>query len=60
MQLGSIQVSQQLFDQTRRLEEAWSDLEWTAAHYDEASDEQRAALDRVLAAIARLDDYDDD
>lgn len=53
---GSVTVSQQLFEATRKSERNWNELEWIALHYNEATDEQRARLDRVMAAIDRLED----
>lgn len=54
--LGTVTISNQLLEQTRRTEQAWTELEWIALHYDEATDEQRARLDRTLAAIHRMED----
>lgn len=53
---GTITMSRQLYEQTKATEDAWRELEWTALHYDEATDEQRANLERTLAAIDRMED----
>lgn len=53
-------MSPQMFESVRAMKAAWRELEWTALHYDEATPEQRARLDRTLAAIDAAEDWDDD
>ncbi len=54
---GTVTISQQLYDQTVKAEREFTELEWIATHYSEATPEQQARFDRFQAAA---DAYEND